>query len=339
MPSNRTLVLAAAGLGVVAAAVVAAVVLVHDDPPTATGDLIAYSCKEPKNPWYAVCTVRSDGTGAERMTHRLSTTDPDWSPDGRQIAFTRNEDTGEYTPFTHDDVFVMDADGSDIHQVTPDKEGRSLSQPDWSPDGRQLLYLDGESVQSAVPSRYGDLYVIGVDGSGARRLAPRPITDPDWSPDGREIVFVRGENLPTAQANDDLWVRNVGTGAERRLTSTPPGTYEQAPAWSPDGSRIAFVRFTSNTQYDGTSSIQVMNRDGSGERQLLAHTLFAYAPYSLAWSPDGTTIAFEASSTPECVAISLIAVDSAAVRPLTSCSRAREVTLAPAWQPAPDTTD
>ena len=339
MPSNRTLVLAAAGIGAVAAAAVAAVVLVRDGTPTATGDLIAYSCKEPKNPWYAVCIVRSDGTGVERITRHLPTTDAAWSPDGSRIAFTRNEDTGEYTPFTHDDVFVMNADGSDVHQLTPDRDGRSLSQPAWAPDGRRLLYLDGESVQSAVPSRYGDLFVIGDDGSGARRIAARPITDPEWSPDSREIVFVRGENLPTPQANDDLWVLNVRTGAERRLTKTPPGTYEQAPAWSPDWRHIAFVRFTSNSEFDGTSSIQLMNRDGSGARQLLAHKLFRYAPYSLAWSPDGKTIAFETSSTPECISISLIDVDTLKVRPLTSCSRAREVTLAPTWQPRPDSSD
>jgi Tol biopolymer transport system component len=339
MPSNRTLVLAVCAIGTVAAVAVAAILLLRDDTPGATGDLIAYSCKEPKNPWYAVCLVRSDGTEVRRVTRQLPTTDAAWSPDGQRIAFTRNEDTGEYTTFTHDDVFVMNADGSDVHQLTPDKDGRSLSQPAWAPDGRRLVYLDGESVQSAVPSRYGDLFVIGDDGSAPRRLAARPITDPEWSPDGREIVLVRGENLPTQSANDDLWVLDVLSGAQRRLTSTPPGTYEQAPAWSPDGSRIAFVRFTSNSQFDGMSSIQVMNRDGSGERQLLVHKLYAYAPYSLAWSPDGKTIAFETSSTPECTSISLLDVVSGSVRPLTSCSRPREANVAPAWQPAPDGTD
>jgi Tol biopolymer transport system component len=339
MPSNRTLVLAVAAIGVAVAVAVAAVLLLRDDAPAATGDLIAYGCKEPNNPWYAVCIVRSDGAGAEQITRHVPTTDAAWSPDGRRIAFTRNEDTGEYTPFTHDDVFLMDADGSDMHQLTPDKDGRSLSQPAWAPDGRRLVYLDGESVQSAVPSRYGDLFVIDDDGSNVRRLAPRPITDPEWSPDGREIVFVRGENLPTRRANDDLWLLNVLTGAQRRLTDTPPGTYEQAPAWSPDGSQIAFVRFTSKSEFDGSSSIQLMNRDGSEERQLLAHKLFRYAPYSLAWSPDGTTLAFETSSSPECVSISLLDVAIGSIQPLTSCSRPREVTVAPTWQPAPDDAD
>ena len=339
MPSNRTLVLAAAGLGVAAAAAVAAVVLVRADPPTATGDLIAYSCAEPKNPWYAVCMVRSDGSGVERLTHRLPTTDAAWSPDGLRIAFTRNEDTGEALKYTHDDVFVMDSDGSDMVQVTPDKEGRSLSQPAWSPDGQQLVYVDGGSTSSAVASRYGNLFVIGVEGSGDRRLTSSPDADPDWSADGREVALVRGENLPTLEANDDIWVLDVGTGAARQLTHTRPGTYEAAPAWSPDGSQIVFSRRLRTSEFDGATSLHVINRDGTAERRLLDYTLYGYSPYSLAWSPDGRTIAFETSASIGCVSISLLDVASGSIRPLTSCSRPREATAAPDWQPAPDTTD
>ncbi len=339
MPSNRTLALVVAALGAFAAVVVAGLVLARDDPSRVSGELIVYGCTEQKNPWYALCAIRTDGGEAERLTKRVATTDPEWSPDGRRIAFTRNEDTGESTEFTHDDVFLMEADGSDMRQVTPDKDGRSLSQPAWSPDGRQLVYVDGESVHSAVASRYGNLFVIGDDGSGDRRLTPGPDADPDWSPDGREIVFVHGENLPTPEANDDLWVLDVRTGKARRLTNTPPGTYEAAPAWSPDGSEIAFARYTGTSEFDGTASIHVMNRDGTGERQIHAHRLFAYSPYSLAWSPDGRSIAFETSSAIECVSISVLGVASASVRPLTSCSRPRDATVAPAWQPAPDSAD
>src|SRR5687768_5911628 len=81
-----------------------------DDPPE-RGDLLAYSCKEPGNDWYAICVMKSDGTEKRRLTSRLTTSDPAWSTDGRRIAFTRNEDVGESTTFTDDDVFVMDADG------------------------------------------------------------------------------------------------------------------------------------------------------------------------------------------------------------------------------------
>jgi len=340
MPSTRTAVSIVAALGITAVLLgLGYLAATRDEAAPVTGDRVAYSCKEPKNPWYAVCIVRSDGTGVEQITRHLPTTDAAWSPDGRRIAFTRNEDTGEALKYTHDDVFVMDADGSDVRQVTPDKEGRSLSQPAWSPDGRQLVYVDGGSTSSAVASRYGNLFVIGDDGSGDRRLTSSPDADPDWSPDGREVALVRGENLPTLEANDDIWVLDVRTGTARQLTHTPPGTYEAAPAWSPDGAQIVFSRRRRTSEFDGATSLHLINRDGTAERRILDYTLFGYSPYSLAWSPDGKTIAFEASTSIGCVSISLLDVVSGSIRPLTSCSRPREATAAPDWQPAPDSGD
>src|SRR6476659_8840531 len=109
--SRRALI--AIGAGAILAAGVGGVgvyVVRSDDTlPAGTGDFIAYSCKERKNVWYAVCVMKSDGSEKRRLTERLTTTDPAWSPDGRQISFTRNEDVGEFTTFTDDDVFAMDA--------------------------------------------------------------------------------------------------------------------------------------------------------------------------------------------------------------------------------------
>jgi Tol biopolymer transport system component len=79
-----------------------------------------------------------------------------------------------------------------------------------------------------------------------------------------------------------------------------------------------------------------MNRDGTGLELVLWHQHFARAPLGLAWSPDGRTIAFETSPTIECTAISLVEVESGAVRPLTSCRRPRESAVSPAWQPDAD---
>jgi TolB protein len=339
MPSNRALA-ATAGLtlGVVAVAGVSAYLLTRDDPAPATGDVIAYGCKEQHNAWFAVCEAAVDGTGARRVTSGLPTTDPAWSPDGTQIAFTRNQDIGESTTFTFDDVFAMDADGSDVRQVTADEEDVWSGQPTWSPDGKELAYVRGESIASTVTSKYGELFRIGLDGNGMRRLTTgEPDTDPDWSPGGDEIVFVRGVNLSSfEESNDDLYVLDVATGRTRQLTRTPPGVYEAAPAWSPDGTRIAFARSTRGSQFDGTASIHVIGRDGSGERLVLDHSLYADTAYSLAWSPDGTSIAFETSSKLGCTSISVVHVTTGSVRALTTCARPRESTVSPAWQP--DTT-
>ena len=337
MPSNRAVVLLAAALAVAALTTLVAVVLARDSAEPIAGDVIAYSCKEQNNRWYAICSMGSDGTEQQRLTSdRLATSDPAWSPDGRRIAFTRNQDEGESTTFTSDEVFVMDADGGDVRQLTPEEIGLSSGQPTWSPDGSEIAYVRGESVASVVPSRYGDLFVVHDDGGERRRITDGPDTDPDWSPDGRAIAFTRGENLSNSKANDDLYVLDLATGATHQLTRTPPGIFEAAAAWSPDGSQIAFTRRTDTSQFDGTASIYVIDRDGTGEKLVLEHKLFAYAPYSLAWSPDGRSIAFETSSLIGCTSISVIGINGGSPHPLTTCTRPIESSAAPVWRPAVD---
>jgi Tol biopolymer transport system component len=331
--TRRSLVLVGVA-GIAAAALALAVVLLVADrgPSPGEGDVIAFSCREPNNLWFAVCASKVDGSQRRRLTSRLPTSEPDWSPDGRRIAFTRNEDVGESTTFTDDDVFVMTADGDDQRQLTPEQVGSMSLQPTWSADGRELAFVRGESVASAVPSRFGDLYVISVEDGDARRVARGPLNDPDWSPDGHEVIYTRGSDLATIGASMDLFVLDLTSGDERRLTATPD-VFESAAAWSPDGERIAFARWTNRTQYDGKAALHVMERDGTGERLLLAHTHFASGPAKLAWSPDGTTIAFETSSVIGCTSISLLVVATGAVRPVTACAKPIESTLAPAWQP------
>lgn len=338
MPSTRVVVLVAAALGLVALTAAAAVVLARDGAEPVEGDVIAYSCREQHNRWYAICSMQSDGTEQQRLTSdRLATSDPAWSPDGRRIAFTRNQDEGESTTFTTDEVFVMDADGRDVRQLTPEEIGMSSGQPTWSPDGKEIAYVRGESVASVVPSRYGQLFAVNADGGEARRItAGHPDTDPDWSPDGRAIAFTRGENLSSSRANDDLYVLDLATGATHQLTRTPPGVFEAAAAWSPDGSLIAFARVTGTSQFDGAASIHVINSDGTGGRLVLEHKLFAYAPYSLAWSPDGRSIAFETSPMIGCTSISVVGSEGGSPRALTTCARPIESSVAPAWQPAAD---
>lgn len=328
----------------VVAAVLLALVLVgasallrsRDSDAASAGDLIAYSCKEQNNAWYAICVVRTDGTGAKRLTQGIATTDPTWSPDGEQIAFTRHETGGEFSQSTQDDLFVMDADASDQRQVTQDVAGQSSFKPTWSPDGKQIAFLRSDAVFVTSPMRYGDLFIVNLDGSEATRLTRgKLVSGPAWSPDGQLIAMAmgtRGRGVPTV-ANTDIYAVDVTGRPPKQLTDTP-SVYESAPAWSPDGSQIAFARWGFQTAFDGKGAIYVMKPDGSGQRHVLSPRHFASGPYSLSWSPDGRSLAFETSSMLGCTSISKVNLETNNVRAMTRCEMPREATIAPSWQPA-----
>ena len=330
-----TAISAGAALATTAIGVGAYILLSGDSPRPGTGDVIAYSCKERNNVWYAVCVMKVDGSDKRRLTEQLTTTDPAWSPDGRQIAFTRNEDVGEFTTFTDDDVFVMDADGGNVRQLTRERDGSSSSQPTWSLDGR-IAYVRGPSIASSVvastPLAFGELRVMDADGGESTRLTRgEPDAAPAWSPDGREIIFVRGHDLNRSSGDMDLFIVDAAGGTPRRLTRTP-GSLETAPVWSPDGSRIAFARSSSGSAFTGKAAIFVINRDGSGESLLLEHKLYAETSYGLSWSPDGRTIAFETGEL-DCTVVATVQIATGHVRRLTSCTGPFRASVGPSWQP------
>lgn len=148
---------------------------------------------------------------------------PQWSPDGRRLAFVGVEDDRRRA------IYTVDAEGGDLRRLTD-----TVSGPSWSPDGKRLAFAKPETNDVA-------LYTIAADGSGARRLKSIPLEywrpqrgDPDprrawielvaWSPDGSNILYACGGICVVAAD---------GTPASEILL---PG---DAAAWSPDGSRIA----------------------------------------------------------------------------------------------------
>jgi len=139
-----------------------------------------------------------------------------------------------------------------------------------------------------------DLFSVRPDGSHRRRLTrTRAWEDqPTWSPDGRRLAFTRGSPVchaaTCAGSNDtSLWTAYASGAPPRRLTHPPDGYADSAPAWSPDGRSLAFIRMspTDDSPVDG---IYLVDAAGRTLRRLtqtrpLASRLF--------WSPDGRTIA------------------------------------------------
>ena len=133
---------------------------------------------------------------------------PDWSADGTRIVFSSTHDS----PSRHDDVFVMNDDGTGQANLT-NSDLFDDRAPAWATDGR-IAFQSNRSGN-------WDLFVMNADGTGVTQLTFDSATDlgPSWSPDGGRIVFASSRD-----GNLELYVLDLVSHAVTRLTDNPART-------------------------------------------------------------------------------------------------------------------
>ena len=206
------------------------------------------------------------------------------SSSGNRIAFVSDRDGDR-------EIFVMNADGTDVRQLT-ENDG-SEDGPSWSPDGDRIAFASDRNG-------WREIFVMNADGTDVRQLTEnedrgRGVRDkdhrPSWSPDGDRIAFDRWimevDGILGLHTSEIFVMNADGTEVCQLTGHDDPEPMRWNASWSPDGDRIAFHR-----SWNGDHGIFVMNADGTDVRQLTENDGDAGGP---SWSPDGDRIAFRRS--------------------------------------------
>lgn len=216
-----------------------------------------------------VVTIAGDPAGSEF--------DGDWSPDGEWVVY-RDSTRGINE---NDEIAVARADGSERRIITDD--AANDWGPAWSPDGSTIAFnsdRDGGRLRG---------YLVAPDGTNLRPMGILAWVEyPSFSPEGSRIAFMGHQG-----SNYEIYVADIATGEVQQLTDSPGS--DGWPAWSPDGSTIAFTsvrddcRFASDDEEcwqtdsadDEHHDIWLIDPDGSNLRRATPE-----AGQFVAWSPD-----------------------------------------------------
>jgi dipeptidyl aminopeptidase/acylaminoacyl peptidase len=271
------------------------------------------------------------------LTHdRRSISHPRYSPGGDRLAFLSNVSLAS-GQLAHAQIFVMPMNGGDARRITIAPKG--VQQFAWSPDGRTITYAtEDEAEKKTGPERFNDSFEVGnddfliqsqalpthawlvpADGGEARRLTSGswslPINHPPgapasplaWSPDGKSIVLVRLATPHSGDARDaTIQVVEVASGRMHGLTGRDHS--EVQPAYSPDGSHIAYWQPRDGDSGNVSEVYVAASTGGAGKS--ITRAIDRNIARSI-WMPDGKSLLIGANDGTR-VSLWLQPLDSAA---------------------------
>jgi len=227
-----------------------------------------------------------DSTTAEQLTDGPGYDyQPDWSSDGRRIAFVRYLDDAM-------EIYNIDPSTGSVSPLT--HNGAVNVEPRWSPDGRQLAWVSTAGT--------GHFHVFtGAPGAGVMTGAavwperkssiPRYYysafdheLSPTWSPDGQELIYV--SNPETTYGTGGLWRRSLTGTAPPVAIRIEETSWRARPSWSPDGKRVVYSSYAGRQWHQ----LWITTATGGGDPLPLSYGEFDAT--GARWSQDGSRLAF-----------------------------------------------
>ncbi|MGH9928105.1 MAG: TolB family protein, partial [Pyrinomonadaceae bacterium] len=182
------------------------------------------------------------------------------------------------------DIFGQRADGSDPLNLTNDP-APCESEPVWSPDGSRLGFVRVDFATST-----SSLRVMNADGSNLvvlTNVTGESVGLGSWSPDSSRLVFQARPPAGDGLTGEVFVINADGTG---RFNLSGSAGLNTQPQWSPDGSRISYLRGTYSPSNPPINDIYVSNPDGTNQIKI-AHA-DSDRDFGPSWSPDGAKLAF-----------------------------------------------
>jgi len=261
--------IAVAAVLVIAGVVIGINTLGNDDVQPAGSGANPTLAPEPPEQTLSIIDVRS-GT-ATAFTAPPGASQFDFTLDGSMVTYTDTDENGT------DQVFVMDADGSNQRQLTQSTLGVTgiETPPQWSPDGSKIAYW------VSLPAGDVELFVVRVGDGVSTRVThePKDVVEGGWATDGSFVFSISNpiSDYPLLARSIDIETGETATIA--RDVSTPEV--------SPDGTQIAFDSYF---HPQGETWLTLINIDGTGRRRI-QQVDYSNGSYPK-WSPDSTQIAY-----------------------------------------------
>ena len=264
-------------LGIVCGLSVVAMSLSLVNPTTATAafpgknGLIAFGAQTGNGG--QLFTVQRDGSELRQITHGPGeATTPDWSPDGRWLAYSLDECN----------IALVRADGTGQRIIPSQTPDGCETDPAFTPDGRRLVFERYDAVADDDA-----IWIMNLNGTDRRRIGTGPggAATPEVSPDGQTITFLSfTPNNLTA-----LFAMSISGGTVRQVTPTLYGIAFKHD-WAPDASQLVLTDNADNL--DHPANLVTIRPDGTGLRYLTDLKTADQRALAGGYSPDGKWIAY-----------------------------------------------